>query len=150
VTRTLKDSPVDFAICLKARTKFMGILTVKTTLRSGIGCIRPTFWASRIYRNACLRETWYRLIKAITVLVLERSVPRSSTAPLMRWASCVLEDLMDGHRCTTFYVTQSRIIPISLVGYNSFKLKVCDCVSGVSIPPFEKGGEGGILDKREL
>src|SRR3990170_8191403 len=48
VTRTLKDSPVDCAICLKARTKFKGILTVKTTLCSGIGCIRPAFWASRI------------------------------------------------------------------------------------------------------
>ena len=134
MTRTLKDSPVDLAICLKARTKLKGILTVKTTLRSGIGCIRPTFWASRIYRNACLLETRYRPIKAVTVFVLERSLPKRSSAPLMRWASCVPEDLISGHRCTTFYVTQSTIIPSSLVGDHPFKLKVCDCVGGVISP----------------
>ncbi|HEY7554248.1 MAG TPA: reverse transcriptase domain-containing protein [Candidatus Binatia bacterium] len=134
VTRTLKDSPVDLAIRLKARPKLTGILTVKTTLRSGIGCIRPTFWASRIYRNACLLETRYRPIKAVTVLVLERSLPKRSSAPLMRWASCVPEDLIRGHSCTTFYVTQSTIIPSSLVGDHPFKLKVCDCVGGVISP----------------
>src|ERR671919_647655 len=134
VTRTLKDSPVDFAICLKARTKLKGILTVKTTLRSGIGCIRPTFWASRIYRNACLLETRCRRIKAVTVFVLERSLRRRSSAPLMRWVSCVPEDLMSGHRCTTFYVTQSTIIPSPLVRDHLFKLKVCNCVGGVFSP----------------
>src|ERR1700756_3185065 len=134
VTKTLKDSPVDLAICLKARTRLKGILTVKTTLRSGSGCIRPTFWAFRRYRNACLLETPYRRINAVTVLALERSLRSSVSAPLIRWVSCVSEDLTGRHVYTTFYVISSSVIPTSLVRDNPFKLEVCDCVGGVISP----------------
>jgi hypothetical protein len=79
-------------------------------------------------------ETRYRRINNVTVLALERRLRSSVSVPLIRWASCVLEDLTDRHVYTTFYVIASSVIPTSLVGYHPFKLKVCDCVGGVISP----------------
>jgi hypothetical protein len=79
-------------------------------------------------------EIRYRRINNVTVLALERSLRSSVSAPLIRWASCVLEDLMARHVYTTFYVIASSVIPTFLVGYHPFKLKVCDCVGGVISP----------------
>jgi RNA-directed DNA polymerase len=79
-------------------------------------------------------ETPYRRINAVTVLALERNLRSSVSAPLIRWVSCVSEDLTGRHVYTTFYVISSSVIPTSLVRDNPFKLEVCDCVGGVISP----------------